>query len=254
MKVSIITVTLNSITTINDCINSVKQQKYNNIEHIIIDGGSTDGTLSLLESKKDQFAILVSELDKGIYDAMNKGINIATGDIIGFLNSDDFYANENVISKIITLFEKNDSLEGCYSDLIYTDQFDITKTIRYWKSSEFRSGLFSKGWSPPHTTFFVRNSIYKKFGCFNLNYQISSDIDLMMRFLEIHRINVQYVPEIWIKMRIGGASNKSVRSIINQNLEVLNALAKNNLPSNFLIFSIFKIISRVKQFFQKPKN
>ncbi|MDA8805038.1 glycosyltransferase [Candidatus Pelagibacter bacterium] len=254
MKVSIITVTLNSITTINDCINSVKEQKYNNIEHIIIDGGSTDGTLSLLESKKDQFAILVSELDKGIYDAMNKGINIATGDIIGFLNSDDFYVNENVISKIITLFKKNDSLEGCYSDLIYIDKFDITKTIRYWKSSEFRSGLFSKGWSPPHTTFFVRNSIYKKFGCFNLNYQISSDIDLMMRFLEIHRINVQYVPEIWIKMRMGGASNKSVRSIINQNLEVLNALAKNNLPSNFLIFSIFKIISRVKQFFQKPKN
>ena len=129
MKVSIITVTLNSITTINDCINSVKEQKYNNIEHIIIDGGSTDGTLSLLESKKDQFAILVSELDKGIYDAMNKGINIATGDIIGFLNSDDFYVNENVISKIITLFKKNDSLEGCYSDLIYIDKFDITKLL-----------------------------------------------------------------------------------------------------------------------------
>jgi len=254
MKVSIITVTLNSISTINDCLESISSQEYNNIQHIVIDGASTDGTLSILESKHSQINTLISQPDNGIYDAMNKGIKIATGDIVGFLNSDDFYANNKVISKVVKEFQKNPIIDACYADLIYTDQFDITRNIRYWKSSKFRPGLFSKGWSPPHTTFFVRNSIYKKFGCFNLNYKISSDIDLMMRFLEKYKINVKYIPEIWIKMRMGGASNKSVRSIINQNLEVLNALSKNNLPSNFLIFFLFKIISRVKQFFQKPKN
>ena len=249
MKISIITVTFNSVSVINDCLTSVRSQKYEDIEHIIIDGSSTDGTLSLLESKRDQFATLISENDTGIYDAMNKGIQKSTGDIIGFLNADDFYTNNEVISKVVSTFKKDKLLEACYGDLIYVDQLDTSKVIRYWKSSKFESGYFSKGWCPPHPTFFVKSSVYKKLGNFNLKYSIASDVELMMRFLEIKKINFRYIPETWIKMRMGGISNKSLKNIIILNKEILSALKTHDLPKNYLIFFINKIILRLKQFF-----
>ena len=249
MKISIITVTFNSVSVINDCLTSVRSQKYEDIEHIIIDGSSTDGTLSLLESKRDQFATLISEDDTGIYDAMNKGIQKSTGDIIGFLNADDFYTNNEVISKVVSTFKKDKLLEACYGDLIYVDQLDTSKVIRYWKSSKFESGYFSKGWCPPHPTFFVKSSVYKKLGNFNLKYSIASDVELMMRFLEIKKINFRYIPETWIKMRMGGISNKSLKNIIILNKEILSALKTHDLPKNYLIFFINKIILRLKQFF-----
>ena len=249
MKISIITVTFNSVSVINDCLTSVRSQKYEDIEHIIIDGSSTDGTLSLLESKRDQFATLISEDDTGIYDAMNKGIQKSSGDIIGFLNADDFYTNNEVISKVVSTFKKDKLLEACYGDLIYVDQLDTSKVIRYWKSSKFESGYFSKGWCPPHPTFFVKSSVYKKLGNFNLKYSIASDVELMMRFLEIKKINFRYIPETWIKMRMGGISNKSLKNIIILNKEILSALKTHDLPKNYLIFFINKIILRLKQFF-----
>lgn len=249
MKISIITVTFNSVSVINDCLTSVRSQKYEDIEHIIIDGSSTDGTLSLLESKRDQFATLISEDDTGIYDAMNKGIQKSTGDIIGFLNADDFYTNNEVISKVVSTFKKDKLLEACYGDLIYVDQLDTSKVIRYWKSSKFESGYFSKGWCPPHPTFFVKSSVYKKLGNFNLKYSIASDVELMMRFLEIKKINFRYIPETWVKMRMGGISNKSLKNIIILNKEILSALKTHDLPKNYLIFFINKIILRLKQFF-----
>lgn len=254
MKISIITTTFNSSSFIKDCLKSVKDQNYNNIEHIIIDGASTDGTLSILESKRKQLAVLVSEPDKGIYDAMNKGIKIATGDIIGFLNSDDFYATKEVISTVATVFKDDPSLEACYADLIYTDQIDTSRNIRYWKSSKFIPGLFSKGWCPPHPTFFCRSSVYERFGSFNLKYHIASDIELMMRFLEVNTININYIPEIWVKMRLGGLSNKSFKNIIKLNKEILNALNSHDLPKNPLSFFSHKIILRAKQFLQKPSD
>ena len=252
MKISIITVTFNSSSVINNCLDSVKAQKYDNIEHIIIDGGSTDGTLLLLESKREQLAALVSEPDKGIYDAMNKGIKIATGDIIGFLNSDDFYASNEIVSKVARVFKDKPSVDACYADLIYTDQIDTTKNIRYWKSGKFIPGSFSKGWCPPHPTFFNRSSVYERFGSFNLNYRIASDVELMMRFLEVNKIHVNYIPEIWVKMRMGGLSNKSLNNIKKLNKEILSALSSHDLPKNPFTFFSHKIISRVKQFFQKP--
>ena len=251
MKISIITVTFNSFLFINDCLASVKEQKYDDFEHIIIDGASTDGTLSLLESKREQFGALISKPDKGIYDAMNKGIKIASGDIIGFLNSDDFYANNDILSKVADIFKNNPSLDACYADLIYTDQNDISKDIRYWKSSKFTPGLFSKGWCPPHPTFFVRSSVYEQFGNFNLNYRIASDVELMMRFIEVHKINVRYIPELWIKMRMGGTTNNSFKNIFIQNKEVLYALNSHNLSNNLISFFVHKIISRSLQFFKK---
>ena len=254
MKVSIITVTFNSISVINDCLDSISSQEYDNIQHILIDGASTDGTLSILESKNSQINILISKPDNGIYDAMNKGIKIATGDIIGFLNSDDFYPNNKVISKVVKEFEKDSFLDACYSDLIYVDQFNISKTIRYVKSSKFQEGLFSKGWCPPHPTFFVRRSVYKKFGNFDLSYKLASDVDLMMRFLEKYKIKSKYIPEVWVKMRMGGVTNKNLKNIWLQNKEIIHSFNKNNLPVNLLKFLILKIISRIAQLFKRPSQ
>ena len=251
MKISIITVTFNSFLFINDCLASVKEQKYDDFEHIIIDGASTDGTLSLLESKREQFGALISKPDKGIYDAMNKGIKIASGDIIGFLNSDDFYANNDILSKVSSIFKNNPSLDACYADVICTDRNDTSKDIRYAKSSKFTPGLFSKGWCPPHPTFFVRSSVYEQFGNFNLNYRIASDVELMMRFIEVHKINVRYIPELWIKMRMGGTSNNSFKNIFIQNKEVLHALRSHKLSVNWISFFVHKIISRSLQYLVK---
>lgn len=251
MKISIITLTLNSASFINHCLDSVQNQKHDDIEHIIIDGASTDGTLSLLESKREQFKFLISEPDKGIYDAMNKGIKVATGDIIGFLNSDDFYASNNVLSGVASIFKDNSYLDSCYADLVYVDQFDIAKNIRYWQSSKFVSGLFSKGWCPPHPTFFVRRSVYQRFGNFDLHYRIASDVELMMRFLEVQKINSRYIPELWIKMRLGGTTNKSFKNIVMQNKEVLHALKNHNLSVNWISFFVYKIINRALQFLKK---
>lgn len=250
MKISIITVTFNCELYIADCLASVKAQKYHNIEHIIIDGGSTDKTISIVK-KFSHIKKIVSEPDKGIYDAMNKGIKIATGDIIGFLNSDDFYSNNKVISKVVKEFEKDSFLDACYSDLIYVDQFNTSKTIRYVKSSKFKEGLFSKGWCPPHPTFFVRRSVYKKFGNFDLNYRIASDVDLMIRFLEKHKIKSKYIPEVWVKMRMGGVTNKNLKNIWLQNKEIIHSFNKNNLSVNLLKFLILKIISRILQYFKR---
>ena len=254
MKVSIITVTFNSISVINDCLDSISSQEYDNIQHIVIDGASTDGTLSILESKHSQLNTLISKPDNGIYDAMNKGIKIATGDIIGFLNSDDFYLNNKVISKVVKEFEKDSFLDACYSDLIYVHQFNTSKTIRYVKSSKFQEGLFSKGWCPPHPTFFVRRSVYKKFGNFDLSYKFASDVDLMMRFLEKYKIKSKYIPEVWVKMRMGGVTNKNLKNIWLQNKEIIHSFNKNNLSVNLLKFLILKIILRIVQLFKRPSQ
>jgi len=246
-KITIISVSYNSERTIRSTLESVKNQKYKNIEHLIIDGNSTDKTISIIK-EYPHIKKVVSEPDKGIYDAMNKGIEIATGDIIGFLNSDDFYVNNEVLSSVASTFDLNSSIDACYSDLIYTDQVDISKVIRYWKSNKFILGSFSKGWCPPHTTFFVYKSIYHRFGVFNLNYSIASDVELMMRFLEVNKINTIYVPEVWVKMRAGGTTNKNLKNIVSQNKEVLHALKSHNLPVNWIIFLIYKIFSRSSQF------
>ncbi len=253
MKISIITVTYNCELVLSDCLNSVASQKYKNIEHIIIDNASTDGTIPLLNSRRDQFAFLISEKDQGIYEAMNKGLKIATGDIIGFLNSDDFYESNNVLSRVVAIFKDNSSLDACYADLIYVDPINTNKIIRFWRSSKFVSGLFAKGWCPPHPTFFVRRSVYERFGNFDLNYYIASDVDLMMRFLEVQKINARYIPELWIKMRLGGITNKNFKNILIQNKEVLHALKNHNLSVNWISFFIYKIINRGLQFLKRPK-
>jgi glycosyltransferase involved in cell wall biosynthesis len=251
LKITIITVTYNSEKTIKKTLNSVKDQIYKKIEHIIIDGNSIDKTVSIAK-QYPHISKILSEPDDGIYDAMNKGINIATGDIICFLNSDDFYVRDDVLSRVVDIFEDNSSLEACYADLIYVDQMDVSKKKRYWKSSKFIPGLFAKGWCPPHPTFFVRRSLYERFGNFNLNYHIASDVELMIRLLEVHKINAVYIPELWIKMRLGGTSNKKFKNILIQNKEVLHALKNHNLSVNWISFFVHKIINRGLQFLKRP--
>jgi len=251
MKISIITVVWNNVKTIKDTIDSVLSQTYKNIEYIVIDGGSTDGTLSLLESRRDQLSALVSEPDEGIYDAMNKGIKLAKGDVIGFLNSDDFYLNDKVISKVASEFERDIFLDASYANLIYVDQTNTSKIIRYFKTGEFKQGLFLKGWCPAHPTFFVRRSVYERNGNFDLNYHFASDVELMMRFLEIHKIKSLYIPEVMVKMRMGGISNRNLKNIWLANKEIINSFHKNGLQVNSITFFIYKIISRFKQYIKR---
>ena len=248
MKISIITVSHNSEKYIEECIKSVLEQSYKNIEYIVIDGKSSDKTEKILNKYKKYISTILIEADKGVYHAMNKGISKSSGDIIGFLNSDDFYANSEVISKVASTFEKNKLLEACYGNLFYVDQLDTSKVIRYWKSSKFKSGYFSRGWCPPHPTFFVKSSVYKRLGNFNLKYTIASDVELMMRFLEVSEINACYVSDLWIKMRKGGISNKNLKNIIKLNREIFQVFRSHKLHYNIFIFVFCKIIMRIKQF------
>lgn len=252
MKISVITVSFNSVSVIESCLASVADQSCSDVEHIVIDGASTDGTLDLLHKHRGKLSVLVSEPDRGIYEAMNKGIRHAKGDVIAFLNSDDFYADSGVLSRVANVFLSDRSIEAAYSDLMYVDKIQSDKIIRYWKSSEFFSDTFSFGWSPPHPTMFVKRLVYEDYGAFNLSYRIAADAELMMRFLQVHKIHARYVPEVWVKMRTGGASNKSLRNILVQNFEVLLALQSHGLPANPIRLFGHKVISRGKQFFRQP--
>ena len=232
MKVSVITAVFNGAKTIQDCIKSVSGQIYPNIEHIIIDGGSTDGTLEVIKRYTEKRVNIVSEPDKGIYDALNKGIRQASGEVIGLLYSDDFYAHDRVIEKVADIFMKY-NIDSCYGDLQYVDKNNPDKVIRYWKSSQYRHGKFKYGWMPPHSTFFVKKEIYNKYGYFNTNFKIAADYELMLRFLEKHKISTYYTPEVFIKMRIGGTSNRNIKNLIIKSNEDYRAWKVNNLNGGF---------------------
>ena len=251
MKITIITVCFNSSETVLDALRSIHSQDLQELEHIIIDGGPTDGTIELIKGF-GRYDLLISEKDDGIYDAMNKGIKLAKGDIIGFLNSDDLYASDDVLSKVVDVFEKDSSMDACYADLFYVDKVKIDRKIRYWKSGELKPGAFANGWSPPHPTFFVRRSVYDRYGLFDQQSRTAADFELMMRLLEVHKISVRYVPEVWVNMRTGGTSNGNLKSIWKQNLEVLHALRSHGLAANPILYFGHKFLLRGRQFFQRP--
>ena len=210
MKVSIVTVVLNGEKTIGACIQSIAQQTYEDREHIIIDGGSTDRTIDIIKQYQNDIAYWSSETDEGLYHAMNKGINAANGDIVGILNSDDVYSDGKVIEKVVKTLSEDKAL-CCYGDLVYVDKDNMDRIIRRWKSQPYRDGLMKKGWMPPHPTFFVRREVYEKYGGFNTALGSAADYELMLRFLERHRISTAYIPEVMVKMRIGGISNASLK-------------------------------------------
>jgi glycosyltransferase involved in cell wall biosynthesis len=252
MKISIITVCYNSALTIADTLRSVREQTHGNIEYIVVDGGSTDGTLTIVAAEGKHVTKLISEKDNGIYDAMNKGIDLATGEVVGFINADDFYASNSVLADVVAIFEKN-SVDSCYGDLCYVSQKDPASVVRYWQSRIFHPGLFVSGWCPPHPTFFVRRAVYRHLGGFDLTFKIAADFDLMARYMEVARITSFYIPEVLVKMRLGGTTNKNLSNIIRQNVEIRQSLEKNGLKFSLTKFMILKLLSRAKQFTQRPK-
>ena len=246
MKISIITATYNNEKTIEQAILSVLAQTYKDIEYIIIDGNSMDSTLQIVNKYRGQIAQIISEADKGMYDALNKGIMKASGDVIGFLHADDFYPENTIIEKVEHSL-KVYGTQSVYGDLDYVAQEDTGKIIRKWKSGEFRFEKLKKGWMPPHPTFFVLRDVYWKFGFFNLNYQISADYDLMLRFLGKHKISTAYLPEVLVKMRWGGKSNRSIKNIIIKSKEDYMALKRNKVGGLYSLF--MKNFRKVGQFF-----
>jgi glycosyltransferase len=224
-------------------------QKDSDVEYIVIDGGSTDGSVEMIDKYKDKICHFVSEPDKGIYDAMNKGLKLATGEMIAFLNAGDFYASETVISQVAAAMQETDC-DAAYGDLKYVAKDNPAKTLRVWKSYPYVEGLFEKGWHPPHPAFFVKKHIFEKYGYFDLRYNIAADYELMLRFIRKYRIKSLYIPEVLVKMRIGGKSNKNLWRIIEANIECYRAWKKNGLnvsPFIMLKKPASKLIQYVKR-------
>lgn len=250
--VSIVTVVYNGAATLEHTIRGVIEQTYGNVEYIVVDGGSTDATLDILRKYEGNIDYWVSEKDAGIYDAMNKGISLASGEIVGLINADDFYASPDVLARMVSVLADPD-LDACYGDLCYVKQFDTSTVVRYWQSSDFRPGAFERAWCPPHPTFFVRRKIYERFGAFDLTYKIAADMELMLRFLELHRVRARYIPEVLVKMRIGGTTNRSLANIVKQNKEILRALKQSGQRASMLRLIFSKIFSKGLQFLVRPK-
>lgn len=252
MKISIITVVWNNEKTIKDAIDSVLSQTYKNIEYIIVDGLSTDGTIEIIQSYGDKISKFISEKDKGIYDAMNKGISLSSGDIIGILNSDDIYFDNSIIEKVVNKFQET-NVDSIFGDLYYVNQNNLNKIVRYWKSSNFIQNSFKKGWHPAHPTFFVKKEIYNKYGLFDLNMKVSADFELMLRFLEKNKVSTAYLPKVLVKMRVGGESNRSIKNIIEGNKSILKAFAKNEIKINKFTYLINRFIPKIIQVLKKGK-
>jgi glycosyltransferase involved in cell wall biosynthesis len=209
-KISIITATYNASATIRNCLDCVQSQT-EAVEHILIDGMSEDSTLTIINEYSSSLAHIISEPDQGIYDAMNKGLKIAAGEIIGILNADDFYPASETLAKVINVFE-NPQIDACYGDLLYVNGANSDKIVRNWRSGSFSLEKFYWGWMPPHPTFFVRRSVYEKYGLFNTDLGSAADYEIMLRFLVKHGIQTVYIPEVLVKMRTGGVSNASVQN------------------------------------------
>lgn len=247
MKVSIITVTYNSEAFLEQTINSIRAQTYPNIEHLIIDGGSTDNTVAIARKYRDRPARVISEKDDGIFDAMNKGISNADGDIIGILNSDDFYSDADVIQRVVDGFAEKE-VEAVYANLYFVDKDNPDKITRKWKSGKYSHGNFLFGWMPPHPTLFVRRKVYEKYGLFNLDFRTAADYELMLRFIHKHQIRLNYVDEFIVKMRTGGQSTASISNRLKANIEDRRAWQVNDLKPKFFTLWL-KPLRKARQFF-----
>jgi glycosyltransferase involved in cell wall biosynthesis len=252
LKVSIITAVLNAKETIKDTIEAVSVQTYEDVEHILVDGGSTDGTVDVIREYADRNRKIrwISEPDQGIYDAMNKSIKAATGEIIGILNSDDFYADKHVIKDIVTAITKNNA-DSCYGDIVYVDRHNLDKIVRHWKAGGFDREKFKKGWMPPHPTFFCKRSVYEKYGLLNLDFPLAADYELMLRFLYKYRIRAIYVPRVLVKMRTKGTSKPGMYTL-KAIIENYRSWKVNELY--YPIALLLKPFSKIPQFFMRDKK
>ena len=232
MKITLLTPAYKSAATLRDTLESIAAQNYPDLEYIIIDGDSKDGTAEIVAEYPHLVSVFISEPDDGIYDAMNKGLKLATGDIIGILNADDFYAQNNILKKVKAAFTQHQT-DTLYGDLQYVHHQHTSKVIRHWRAGNFQPSKFLYGWMPPHPTFFVRRQCYQKLGHFDSSLRTSADYELMLRFLYKHRCSTHYLPEVLVRMRTGGQSNASLRHRIRANREDAMAWRKNKLKPYF---------------------
>ena len=248
MKLSIITICFNSFSTIEATIKSVLSQNYDNLEYIIIDGNSTDNTLEIIHKYRNRISKIISEKDNGIYDAMNKGVCLASGDVIGILNSDDFYEDNNVLQDVMTCFETDPELSILYGDLVYVKNNNIKKAVRKWVSKPYYRRFFENGNVPPHPTLFVKSSVYKEVGLFDLQYKLAADYEFMLRVFKQNIFKSMYINRLIVRMRLGGATNRSFINILSGNKEIIHAWKNNQLtPPIYLM--LIRFYKRMIQFF-----
>lgn len=246
--ISVITATWNCANTLPECIESVASQDYADCEHIIVDGASTDGTIAIIDRYIDQIATFKSERDQGIYDALNKGIRLSTGDVIGFLHADDLYASRDVLSKVAKAFE-DPAVCAVYGDLEYVSQQDISKVIRRWQSKAFNPRNLAWGWMPAHPTLYVRRDWYSKIGEFDVGYKIAADYLSILRLFTQPGFKAVHIPDVLVTMRLGGASNKSIKAIINKTKEDWRALRTCGFGLFPALWAIaWKNLSKLSQF------
>ena len=246
MKVSIITVSYNSVETIQDTMRSVFNQTYSDLEYVVIDGGSTDGTMDIIKQQEKEIARWVSERDGGIYFAMNKGIEMCDGEIVGILNSDDVFADDNVVDDVVSLF-RTSGADIVYANLVYVERNDLSKVVRRWVAGNYKRNMFLMGWMPPHPTFFIRLEHYKKWGSYKTELRSSADYELMLRMIHKHQLKVAYLNRNTVKMRQGGQSNLSLKNRIKANNEDRMAWKINNLRPYFFT-TILKPLRKISQF------
>ena len=254
MKLSIVTATYNSEKTVRDTIESVLSQTYLDYEYLLVDGGSKDSTLDILREYESKFKGRMhwkSERDKGIYDAMIKGFQKATGDVLMLINSDDLFARPDALELVVQEFEKHPEADGVYADLYYVSQNNIDNIVRVWKTGEQKP--MKRGWLPAHPTFYVRRECYEKYGYFNLSYPLAADFELMLRFVEGHGIKLTYLPEYLVKMRLGGATSKNIQNIYRQDVETIRAFKENHLPGGNIMYLFWRYLPKVNQFFRKSE-
>ena len=250
MKVTIITITYNSGKTVEDTLKSVATQSYQNVEHVVVDGASKDNTLEIVKAFPN--IKLLSEPDNGIYDAMNKGVAMATGDIVGILNSDDFYPNNDIIQKVVDTFNSK-KVDSIYGDVKFVSPKDLNKVTRYYSSSKWNPEKFAYGYMPAHPSFFVKRECYEKFGNFKTDYKISSDYELLIRFLYVNKISYHYLAEPLVTMRMGGASTQGLKSIYILNKEIVRACKENGIITSFPKLSL-KFFNKASEFINVKQN
>jgi len=248
MKISIITPTYNSAATVRDTLESVLSQQISDLEYIIIDGASSDNTLQIIEEYQERLKIkLISESDHGLYDAMNKGIELATGDIIGIINSDDFYKNGLILKKIIATFSAHSEIDACYGDLAFVETTNCQKIVRYWRAGKYNKKKLAYGWTIPHPTLFLKKELYQKYGVFRTDLSLASDYEFILRLFNAERVNVFYLPETLVYMRTGGSSSKNLKQRIRGWQELKKAWTINNLAiPNFFIFR--RLLNKLGQY------
>jgi glycosyltransferase involved in cell wall biosynthesis len=245
LHISVVTAVLNQAKTLGDAVRSVQGQNWSNVEHVVIDGGSTDGTLAVLDSYKGSIGKVISEPDRGLYDALNKGIRHATGDVVGFMHANDSFASPHVLARIAAAFE-DPSVGAVYGDLVYVQKEDASRVVRYWRAGQFRRQMLAQGWMPPHPTFYVRRDIYARFGLFDTRFRIAADYENMLRILWGGQVNAAYIPEVLVRMRMGGMSNSSLFNMLRKSREDYAAMRQNGIGG--LQALLLKNVTKLPQF------